>query len=221
MIPLLEMDNVAFFSKDSPIIKKISLSIKQGEIVTFLGDSGAGKTTTLKLLAGILPPFQGKVLFKGKNIQNFTTQENITFRKKTAFVFQNAALWQNKTIYSNLEIPLLVHFPQFSAGMRKRRIDFFANLINYKKSLELYPSSLSVGEQKKIAFARALIVQPEILFIDECTESVDYLTKQKIIWILNIFVKQKKTLIYISHDSEFIHAFPGKKYYFKNSTLIH
>ena len=221
MIPLLEMKNVSFFSKESPIIKKLSISVKKGSVVTFIGDSGAGKTTSLKLLAGILTPFQGEVLFNGTNISNFTPQENKAFRKKTAFVFQNSALWQSKTIYTNLEIPLLVHFPQLSSSIRKRKIEFFANLVNYKKNLELYPSSLSIGEQKKIAFARALITKPEILFLDECTESVDYLTRQKMISILNIFVKQRKTLIYVSHDSEFIHAFPGEKYYFKNGNILH
>ena len=88
-------------------------------------------------------------------------------------MFQDSALWANQTIMQNIELPLLSHFPRMDKVQRVERIRDMCGVVGYDRNLFLRPVDLSMGEQKKIAFARALIIHPKILFLDECIESLD------------------------------------------------
>ena len=151
------MRNVCFEDNNQKIMEDISLNIEQSSITAFLGKPGSGKSTALKLLAGLFPPTAGTVTFEDKNIHSMSQKQNMDFRKRASFMFQDSALWANQDIYHNLELPLQLHFPDMDANARKEKIKKYTELVEFHKPLTIRPAALSIGEQKKISFARALI----------------------------------------------------------------
>ena len=217
---LLEMQNTSFYDGLTSVVNDVSLTIEKGSVTAFLGEPGGGKSTVLKLLSGVIVPTRGKVLFDGKDIPSMNSKDNLAFRKRMAFMFQNSALWANQSLYQNLELPLKLHFPDLLPEQLDARIKEVAQLVEFYKPLSLRPAALSTGEQKRIAFARALICKPEILFLDEPTESLDEKTAMLFIKILTEFCSQGNTLVYVSHDYAFINAFKNDKYYFAKGTIV-
>lgn len=220
---LFEMKKVSFESapgSNAYIINNLSLRIEKGSISAFLGKPGSGKSSSLKLLAGLILPSDGKILFDGKDIHSMNRQQTLAFRKRAAFMFQDSALWANQDLYNNLELPLRTHFPKMPVEERRQKILDVVKKVEFTKSLNLRPAALSIGEQKKIGFARALICDPEILFLDEPTESLDEKTAALFISLLKEFCYNGNTMIYVSHDNDFINSFENDKYYFENGNLV-
>ena len=217
---LLEMKNVSFYDDLTPVVRDTSLSIEKGSVTALLGEPGGGKSSVLKLLAGIMIPTSGSVLFEDRDFSRMSNKENLAFRKRSAFMFQNSALWANQSLYQNLELPLKIHFPKIPPEQIKDKIEEAAKLVDFTKPLSLRPAALSAGEQKRIAFARALICEPEILFLDEPTESLNEKTAALYIKILKEFNNKGNTLIYVSHDYNFINTFNNDKYYFAHGTIV-
>ncbi len=217
---LLEMKNVSFYDELTQVINSISLNIEKGSVTAFLGAPGGGKSTALKLLSGVVVPTGGTVSYNGENIAKMNRKQNLNFRKNSAFMFQNSALWANQNLYQNLELPLKLHYPNYTPELIDARIKEITKIVEFSKPLTLRPVALSAGEQKRIAFARALICDPEILFLDEPTESLDEKTAGLFISILKEFRANGKTLVYVSHDNEFINTFENDKYYFANGTIV-
>ena len=201
------MLNVSYEDNNQKIIKDVSHYIEPNTVTAFLGKPGSGKSTALKLLAGLIPPTSGTITFEDRDIHALTQKQNLDFRKRAAFMFQDSALWANQDIYHNLELPLQLHFPKLSASSRKERIIHYTQLVEYTKPLTVRPAALSIGEQKKISFARTLICEPEILFLDEPTESIDEKTEDLFISILRRLISENKTIVYVSHDNYLINSF--------------
>ncbi|MCQ2593286.1 MAG: ATP-binding cassette domain-containing protein [Treponema sp.] len=217
---LFEMKNISFSSNGITVIEDLTLTVHSGTITAFLGEPGGGKSSALKLLAGIISPTKGNLFYNGKNVHLMTIKENENFRKKMGFMFQDSALWQNQDVYHNLELPLQIHFPEMSPEERKERILEVFNLVGCEKPITFRPAGLSIGEQKMIGFARAIICKPDILFLDEPTESLDERTVNIITSLLKDFCyKENKTLIYVSHDADFIKTFNGNKYFLDSGVV--
>ena len=216
---VFKMINVCYEDNGQKIINNISHYIEPNSVTAFLGKPGSGKSTALKLLAGLITPTSGSITFEDKEIHNMNHKQNEAFRKRASFMFQDSALWANQDIYHNLELPLLLHFPDMSAAERKERIKKMTERVEFHKPLIIRPAALSIGEQKKISFARALICEPEILFLDEPTESIDEKTEELFISILKDFIEQNKTVIYVSHDNYLINSFLCDKIYFEDGEI--
>lgn len=216
---LFELKNAGFSAGTNTIVKDVSVSIEKGSTTAFLGKSGCGKTTILKLAAGILVPSTGKVLFDGKDIQTMSKTQNLEYRKKCSFVFQEAALWANQDIKSNLKLPLQIHYPKMTQEEMDFSISSVCAMVNFTKSLSLRPADLSAGEQKKVAFARAMICGPEILFLDEVTASLDLKSTDIIMGLLKAFQENGNTIVYVSHNSEFIKEFQGTMHVIERGTI--
>lgn len=218
--PLFEMQEISFMANDYTIVDDLSLTVEEGTITAFLGEPGGGKSSALKLLAGVITPTTGRLLFKGKDVSMMTRKENEAYRVQTGFMFQNSALWQNQNVYQNLELPLRIHYPKMSAEERKKRIYEVYTLVGCEKPITIRPAGLSIGERKMIGFARAIICNPDILFLDEPTESLDERTTNIFVSMLKDFCyNKKKTLIYVSHDTEFIKTFDGNRYVFDSGVV--
>lgn len=216
---ILKMTQVCYEDNDQKIINNISHYIETSSVTAFLGKPGSGKSTALKLLAGLIPPTSGTITFEDKDIHTMNQKQNMDFRKRTAFMFQDSALWANQDIFHNLDLPLQIHFPDMSIKERQERIRKYTELVEYNKSLLIRPAVLSIGEQKKIGFARALICEPEILFLDEPTESIDDKTEDLFISILKNFIAENKTVIFVSHDKYLINSILCDKIYFENGEI--
>ena len=204
MAGILELKNVSFSAQEGRVIHDVSIEFDVSKTTAIVGPSGGGKSTVLKLAAGLLVPEQGEVFFKGKNIVDMTRNENLEFRREGAFVFQDSALWANQNLYQILELPLKIHFPEMSKMQRAERIRAVTTQVGYRKGLDIRPSRLSMGEQKLIAFARAILCTPSLLFLDEWTESLDEFAADRLIDIVRNKQRERATVLFISHDMRII-----------------
>jgi ABC-type multidrug transport system ATPase subunit len=204
MAGILELRNVSFSAQNREIVRNVSWVYTEGAATALVGPSGGGKSTVLKLSAGLLVPSQGEVNFRGKNVSQMNRRENLEFRKEGAVVFQDSALWANQDIQQILELPLQIHFPGLSRQERIVRIREVLSTVGYRKELSIRPAMLSMGEQKLVAFARALMCRPRLLFLDEWTESLDDRSAQRLINLVRDHKAQGHTIIFVSHDLHII-----------------
>jgi len=204
MSGIIELSNVSFSAQNQSIVRNFSFLFEEGKATALVGPSGCGKSTVLKLSAGLLVPTKGTVRLRGKNIFSMNRQENLAFRREAAVVFQDSALWANQSLYQILELPLRIHFPRMTHAQRETRIHETLNAVGYRKDLSQRPAALSMGEQKLIAFARAVMCKPTLLFLDEWTESVDDTTAHNLISIVQRHRANQNTVIFVSHDFRII-----------------
>lgn len=210
MEPIIELKNISFITGGESaagketIIECVSFQFAEGKTAALAGPSGGGKSTLLKLAAGLLVPTGGEVCYCGKNIAAMNRAQNLEFRREGAVVFQDSALWANQSLYQILDLPLRVHFPGMSKAERDERIRRTAAEAGYKRDLSVRPAKLSMGEQKLIAFARAMLCGPKLLFLDEWTESLDDAAAQRLLGIVRQFKAGGGTIILVSHDLRII-----------------
>jgi ABC-type lipoprotein export system ATPase subunit len=200
------MKGVSFSAQSKTIVRNVSLRIEEGKTSALAGPSGGGKSTILKLAAGLLVPSGGDVFYRGKNIAFMNRAQDLAFRREAAVVFQDSALWANQDLNQILELPLLVHFPGMNSERRKERIREVAGMVGYRRDLAVRPAMLSMGEQKLIAFARAMLCYPAALFLDEWTESLDDSAAQRLVGIVRRFKAEGKTVVFVSHDFHLIQS---------------
>jgi ABC-type multidrug transport system ATPase subunit len=201
---IVELKDVSFWAQGRRRVRDFSFSFEEGKTTALIGPSGSGKSTVLKLAAGLITPDKGEVLFKEKDIARMSRQEDISFRREAAVVFQDSALWENQSLFQILDLPLRMHFPEMSKANREERIESVVTEVGYKKDLGIRPPGLSMGEQKLLAFARALICRPGLLYLDEWTESLDNNAAQRLINIVKNLKKKGVSIILVSHDIQII-----------------
>ena len=201
---IIELKNISFSAQNKVLVHNVSYHFDEGKTTALIGPSGGGKSTVLKLSAGLFSPSAGEVLYRGINIARMNRAENLSFRREAAVVFQDSALWANMSLFQILELPLRVHFPKMTKKERERRIESVVADVGYKKELGIRPSRLSMGEQKMLAFARAMMCRPQLLFLDEWTESLDEHASQRLIKLVRKLRAGGVSIILISHDIRII-----------------
>jgi len=205
MAGIIELKNVSFSAQgDRKIVQDVSIDFVPGKTTAIVGPSGGGKSTVLKLAAGLLLPDNGEVLFKEKNVAYMNRGENLEFRREGAFVFQDSALWANMDLFQILELPLKIHYPNMTKNQRANRIKEVTAQVGYRKDLAIRPARLSMGEQKLIAFARAMLCNPSLLFLDEWTESLDETAADRLIDIIRKKQREDVSVLFVSHDMRMI-----------------
>ena len=200
MAGIVELKNVTFLAQNRLIVKDFSHQFEEGKTTALVGPSGSGKSTVLKLSAGLLVANSGEISFRGKNLYSMNRKEILDFRREASMVFQDSALWANQSLYNILELPLRIHFPQMSPSERGDRIQMVLHEVGYKRDTSIRPSQLSMGEQKLIAFARAMMCKPKLLFLDEWTESLDDSAAQRLVHLVERHQREQSTVIFVSHD---------------------
>jgi len=217
---LLEMKNISYESDNVQVLKDISIQIEKGSVTAFLGTPGSGKSTALKMIAGILIPTKGKNLFDGKDIFAMNRKETLLYRQRCGFMFQDSALWQNQDIYHNFLLPLQIHYPKMAEKERNQRIQQVVEMVGYNRQMTIRPAALSIGEQKRVGFGRAIMCEPEVLFLDEPTESLDVDSANILTKLVQDFAAKGNTVVFVSHDKDFVNAFSCDKYYFEKGTIV-
>lgn len=184
------------------VLKDVNFSVRQAEQIAILGSSGSGKSTLLHLLGALDTPSAGKVLFRGKNIFNFSDAQQANFRNRhLGFVYQFHHLLPEFTALENVSMPLLIgkinHKDAFS------RAQNMLERVGLSHRLEHKPAQLSGGERQRVAFARALVAEPELVLADEPTGNLDHKTGQSIYTLINELREQMSTsFIVVTHDNE-------------------
>ncbi|MCX7735690.1 MAG: ABC transporter ATP-binding protein [Candidatus Kapabacteria bacterium] len=186
------------------VLKGINLSLSQGEIVILLGKSGSGKSTLLNLISGIDLPDKGEIIVDDLKITEQSEHNRTLYRrKKIGFIFQFFNLIPTLTVEENLLLPYELNFKNTN-GFKEKANELLeeVGLLSRWKS---YPDILSGGEQQRIAIARALIHNPDIILADEPTGNLDYENGKAVINLLdNLVRKNNKTLIMATHSREVI-----------------
>jgi NitT/TauT family transport system ATP-binding protein len=181
-------------SKRIQVLKDISFEVHEGEIVVVLGPSGAGKSTLMRILAGLSEPDGGRVLFRG--------QEQHGPNANFAMVFQNFALFPWLTVYENVEVGVLN--ADISENQRRRRVLKAIDLIGLDGFEDAYPNELSLGMRQRVGFARALVVQPQILLMDEPFSALDVLTadnlKKELLSLWRSKDMPTRAILMVSHN---------------------
>lgn len=197
--PLVEFREVSFaIDGGRPIIDRLSLRVEQGETLVLLGESGCGKTTTLRLVNRLLTPTSGKVMVEGKAT---TDWDVIRLRRRTGYVIQEAGLFPHFTVERNVAlVPSLEHWDEARARTRVRELLSLVGL-DAERFAERYPRELSGGQRQRVGVARALAADPPLLLMDEPFGALDPLTRAS---LQKEFAELKarlgKTTIFVTHD---------------------
>jgi len=172
-VPILEVKGLSVQFGQVMVLRNLDLTIKRGETVAVIGESGCGKTVLLKTLIGLLTPTLGEVLFDGMDIHSLPEKELTRERTRFGFVFQQAALFDSMTIYENISFPLRQHTDCSEEEMLDVVEQLLAEVGLSDSVLDKKPAELSGGMRKRVGFARALAMEPEIMLYDEPTTGLD------------------------------------------------
>jgi multiple sugar transport system ATP-binding protein len=177
-------------------VRGLSLSIADGEFVVLLGPTGAGKTTTLRLIAGLERPDQGRVMIRGRDV----TRE-VPAERDVAFVFQQYSLYPHLTVYDNLAFPLRSPARRMDEGFIRRRVQEVAELLHIEQKLANRATALSGGEMQRVAIGRALVREPAVYLMDEPLSSLDAKLRNELrLELKRIQRELGTTILYVTHD---------------------
>jgi putative ABC transport system ATP-binding protein len=184
------------------VLSNLDLHVSKGEIIILFGKSGSGKSTLLNIISGIDVPDGGSVSIDGTDITKLSEKERtLTRRNKIGFIFQFFNLIPTLTVKENLQLPLELN----NDDNQEERIKSILTEVGLLVRANTYPDKLSGGEQQRIAIARALIHNPDIILADEPTGNLDYETGLQIVDLLDRVVKKKgKTMIMVTHSKDVI-----------------
>ena len=188
------------FGKNS-ILKGVNLTVNKGEDLVILGRSGSGKSVSIKCLVGLVAADKGEIKVFGTDITQLKSDDLNPIRKRIGFMFQNGALYDSMSVRQNLTFTLKHHTKNLVEEEIEKQIIEALDNVGLKEAIDKMPSELSGGMQKRIALARTLIIQPEIILYDEPTSGLDTITAREISeLILSVQKKFKTTSIIITHD---------------------
>ncbi|MFD2589130.1 ABC transporter ATP-binding protein [Croceitalea marina] len=169
---MIEVENLHKSFGEAHILKGISTTFEQGKTNLVIGQSGSGKTVFLKSLLGLFEPEQGKICYNGDYYWDLTSAEQRDLRQQMGMVFQGSALFDSMTVQENVMFPMDM-FTKQSKGEMQDRVDFVLKRVNLIDAHEKYPAEISGGMQKRVAIARAIVMNPKYLFCDEPNSGLD------------------------------------------------
>jgi ABC-type lipoprotein export system ATPase subunit len=186
-----------------PVLKGVSLTVGQGELLALMGVSGSGKSTLMNLLGCLDRPTSGEYWLDGREVSRLSADERALLRnQKLGFVFQNFHLLARTSAIENVAMPLAYTMASLTDLETHRRAEEMLSRVGLTDRLDHEPSQLSGGQQQRVAIARALINRPQILFADEPTGNLDSRTSEE---VLSMFVKLNEesgiTIILVTHDA--------------------
>ena len=198
---LLEMNHIKKSFDDLGVIRDISLSVDKGEILSIIGPSGSGKSTLLNMLAGLEHPTKGEIVIAGKHIEKLNESQLVKFRReRVGFIFQSYNLIATMNALENVALPL--SFRGIPRDVRMKKAKEYLKLVGLEKFMKHMPSQMSGGQQQRVGIARALVVNPQIIFADEPTGNLDSRTTMEVLKFMQQIVReQKQTLVMVTHDN--------------------
>lgn len=179
----------------------VDFSIYEGEFCAIVGTSGSGKSTLLNMLAGLEKPTRGEIIINGVHMEKLDEDGLVKFRRENVgFIFQSFHLIGTMNAVENVALPL--SFRGVPKSKRMKTADQMLDLVNLKKHKKHMPNQMSGGQQQRVGVARALVVDPKIIFADEPTGNLDSHTSEEVMRLMQKVVKeQKKTLVMVTHDN--------------------
>lgn len=216
--PIIKLSNLSVFQKNKLVLTNVNLEILKGEFIYMIGKTGSGKSSLMQILYADLPIEAGDAMVCGYNLKNIKRKNLPYLRRKLGIVFQDFQLLDDRSVRKNLEFVL-----KATGWNEKKKIDDrilkVLDEVELIEKLNVMPHQLSGGEQQRIAIARALLNEPEVMLADEPTGNLDPETSNGIMKILFKISELGKTVIMATHNYNLIHKFPGRVIKCEEGTL--
>jgi phospholipid/cholesterol/gamma-HCH transport system ATP-binding protein len=211
----IEFDNVSIAFDEHVVLDRISFHLPHGETKAIFGVAGSGKSTLLKLAMGLMRPDSGRIFVLGEEVSSMSEQELFDLRRRVGIVFQESALFDSLKVYENVAFRLMEeHTPPEEIEQRVREVLRFVEL---ERTYDMFPSELSGGMRRRVAIARAIITQPEVILYDSPTGGLDPVTSNTIV---ELIMKQrdvyKTSALMVTHRLQ--DAFTMATYQFDQAT---
>ncbi len=180
----------------------VTFQVNKGEFVAIVGTSGSGKSTILNMMAGLEPPTMGQIQIAGKRIEKMKENQLVRLRRnKVGFIFQSFNLIGSMNAEENVALPLM--FRGVDKQARTKKAMEMLEMVGLSKHRKHIPAQMSGGQQQRVGIARALVVNPDIVFADEPTGNLDSVTTEEILKLMRRLVnEQNKTLVMVTHDRD-------------------
>lgn len=197
---MIEVKNLTKRFEDKTVLDNISAVFETGKTNLIIGQSGSGKTVLMKNIVGLLEPTQGQILYDGRDFTAMTKKEKVLMRREMGMIFQGAALFDSLTVQENVQFPLDM-FSNMTSRERAKRAQECLERVNLLDARNKYPDEISGGMQKRVAIARAIVLNPKYLFCDEPNSGLDPKTSLVIDKLLSEITKDyQMTTIINTHD---------------------
>jgi len=198
--PLIQFRDVHKAFGTNRVLKGLTLDIERGKVTTIIGRSGIGKSVMLKHVIGLLEPDRGTILLEGRDLAGLGRRTRRSVKGRFSYMFQHMALFDSMTVWENIALPLEERTKLSKPEIRKR-VGALAERMEIQDTLEKYPSQISGGMSKRVAFARALVTEPEIVLFDEPTTGLDPVRKSMVHGMIARHQREKGfTAVLVSHD---------------------
>jgi len=215
----LDFKNVEIKQQNKIILSEVNLKINKGEFVYFVGKTGSGKSSLLKAIYGDLGISNGDILFKEKTLKKLKRKKILELRRKVGIIFQDFQLLMDRSVADNLR------FVMKATGWKGKKIinegiEKLLIKVDMIDKADSFPHLISGGEQQRVAVARALVNNPELILADEPTGNLDPETSEKIMHLLKSVANEEKTVIMATHDFDIINKYPARVVKFNNQTVL-
>ena len=202
---IIKLNNISkkFFShkKNILVLNKINLKINSGELISLVGPSGSGKSTLLHIIGLLDNPTSGEVFFQKKNLSKSSDKEKDFVRRKgVSIIYQQNNLLSDFTAVENVAVPLIINGKNKKNSLIKA--GELLSKVNLSKRIHHYPSELSGGEQQRVAVARALITEPDLILADEPTGNLDRKTANEVFLLFKKLSSKNRSILYATHNRE-------------------
>ncbi len=207
--PVLQLENASIFQGENLVLSDVSVSVEKGEFVYLIGKTGTGKSSFMKTLYGDLPLQKGEGHIVGYDLATLKEKDIPFLRRKLGVVFQDFKLLNDRTVSDNLRFVLTATGWKDKAAMESK-INQVLDKVDMKTKAFKYPYQLSGGEQQRIAIARALLNDPELILADEPTGNLDPQTSVEVMEVLREINKNGNTILMATHDYALLLKYPSK-----------
>lgn len=197
----------------------VDFEIYKGEFVAIVGTSGSGKSTLLNMLAGLEKPTKGEIIIGKVHMERLTEKQLVAFRReKVGFIFQSYNLLKTLNAVENVALPL--SFRGVSKKIRNEKAQKYLKLVGLEKQMKHMANAMSGGQQQRVGIARALVVNPKIIFADEPTGNLDSKTTMEILKLMRRIVReQNQTLVMVTHDN-YLATFADRQFHIVDGKIL-
>ncbi|MCR5225524.1 MAG: ATP-binding cassette domain-containing protein [Alphaproteobacteria bacterium] len=216
--PIISVQNLSIGYEDNVVMENLSFEIEKGDIFIIMGGSGCGKSTLLRTMTGLLPAIDGKILIDGIDVVTASTEKKKNLMTRYGILYQGGALFSSMTLFENVALPLQQH-TTYTAKEIQKIVEFKLALVGLAGFEKFYPSEISGGMKKRAGLARALALDPEIVYFDEPSAGLDPVSSKRLDdLILEINKSLRTTIIVVTHELPSIFAI-GKNCIFLDNTI--
>ena len=217
MAPILQVQHLSVKINNAMLLDAIQLSIEQGQIVTILGGSGCGKSTLMRHMIGLQKPYKGEVLIQNQPVGDLSHLERCC---NLGVMFQSGALLGSKTVLDNVQLALDIWTPLPYSTRQQLALEKL-HLVGMEYAANMYPAELSGGMQKRAAIARAMIMEPDILMLDEPSAGLDPITAYDLDSLLkSVASDQGMTLVIVTHELASIFRLADRAVFLKEGKIV-